>query len=204
MSKSTKKKESSKIKGLVRIGVFSALWIAVSWAIACSIAFFAPVLLVLPCILAIFGGLIYTVLLSKLEIKGGIIIPSLLLGLCLFTMVPYGLLFICTTVGGIIGEMIYSAAGRNNVFARRAAISLPMLGLGLGEYIPMGFMRASFNAMYADHFTEGVSKKAMAMMNTPIIAILCVLTIILAFLGCIWGEHAAAKRLANGGDCNEK
>lgn len=85
---SAKKKESSKIKELVRIGMFSALWIAVSWAIACSIAFFAPVLLVLPCILAVFGGLIYTVLLSKLEIKGGIIIPSLLLGLCLFTMVP--------------------------------------------------------------------------------------------------------------------
>ena len=65
---SAKKKESSKIKGLVRIGVFSALWIAVSWAIACSIAFFAPVLLVLPCILAVFGGLIYTVLLSKRRI----------------------------------------------------------------------------------------------------------------------------------------
>ena len=28
-----KTKESKKIKGLVRIGVFSALWIAVSWAI---------------------------------------------------------------------------------------------------------------------------------------------------------------------------
>lgn len=97
---------------------------------------FAPVLLVLPCILAVFGGLIYTVLLSKLEIKGGIIIPSLLLGLCLFTMVPYGLLFICTTVGGIVGEVIYAAAGKDNVFARRAAISLPMLGLGLANIFP--------------------------------------------------------------------
>lgn len=196
---SAKKKESSKIKGLVRIGVFSALWIAVSWAIACSIAFFTPVLLVLPCILAVFGGLIYTVLLSKLEIKGGIIIPSLLLGLCLFTMVPYGLLFICTTVGGIIGEIIYAASGKDKVFARRAAISMPMLGLGLGEYIPMGFMRNAFNAMYADHFTEGVSQKAMGMMNTPVIIILCILTVILAFLGCMWGDHVAAKRLAKGG-----
>ena len=201
---SAKKKESSKIKGLVRIGVFSALWIAVSWAIACTIAFFAPVLLVLPCILAVFGGLIYTVLLSKLEIKGGIVIPSLLLGLCLFTMVPYGLLFICTTVGGIIGEIIYAAAGKDNVFARRAAISLPMLGLGLGEYIPMGFMREAFNAMYADHFTEGVSQKAMEMMNTPVIIVLCILTIVLAFLGCMWGDHVAAKRLAKGGSNGRK
>lgn len=201
---SAKKKESSKIKELVRIGMFSALWIAVSWAIACSIAFFAPVLLVLPCILAVFGGLIYTVLLSKLEIKGGIIIPSLLLGLCLFTMVPYGLLFICTTVGGIVGEIIYAAADKDNVFARHAAISLSMLGLGLGEYIPMGFMREAFNDMYADHFIEGVSQKAMGMMNTPVIIILCILTVVLAFLGCMWGDHVAAKRLAKGGSNGRK
>ena len=41
-----KTKEIKKIKGPVRIGVFSALWIAVSFAISCSITFFAPVLLV--------------------------------------------------------------------------------------------------------------------------------------------------------------
>lgn len=136
-----KTKESKKIKGLVRIGVFSALWIAVSWAIACSIAFFAPVLLVLPCILALFGGLIYTVELSKLEIPGGVLVPSLLLGACLFTMVPYGMLFICSTVGGIIGEILYQTAGKRSAKMRSVAVALPMLGLALGEYIPMHFMR---------------------------------------------------------------
>lgn len=199
-----KTKESKKVKGFVRIGVFSALWIAVSWAIACSIAFFAPVLLVLPCILGLFGGMIYTVLLSKLEVPGGILVPSLLLGLCLFTMVPYGLLFICSTAGGIIGEILYQAVGKHNKTVGRIAVALPMFGLALGEYIPMGFMRDTFNAMYADHFTEGVSKAAMGMMNTPIIIVLSVLTIVLAFLGCLWGEKIAAKRLAKGGAANGK
>lgn len=194
-----KTKESKKIKGLVRIGVFSALWIAVSWAIACSIAFFAPVLLVLPCILALFGGLIYTVELSKLEIPGGILVPSLLLGACLFTMVPYGMLFICSTVGGLIGEILYQTAGK-----RSAAVALPMLGLALGEYIPMCFMRDTFNAMYADHFTEGVSKQAMSMMNTPVVIVLSILTVVLAFLGCLWGKKIAQKRLAKGGSTGER
>lgn len=36
---SNRKKESKKVNGLVRIGIFSALWIAVSWIIACTIAF---------------------------------------------------------------------------------------------------------------------------------------------------------------------
>lgn len=72
---STKKNESNKIRGLIRIGVFSALWIAVGWLIACTIGFFPPILIVLPCILAIFGALIYVVLLSKLDIRGGIFLP---------------------------------------------------------------------------------------------------------------------------------
>ena len=193
---SNRKKESKKVNGLVRIGIFSALWIAVSWIIACTIAFFAPVLLVLPCILAIFGGLIYTVLLSKLETPGGILIPSLLLGLCLFTMVPYGMLCICSTAGGLIGEIIYQVSGKANRMATNIAISFAMLGLALGEYIPMGFMRSAFNALYKDHFTDGVSRKAMAMMNTPVIIVLCVLTVVLAILGCMWGQKIVNKRLA--------
>lgn len=198
-----KTKESKKIKSFVRIGVFSALWIAVSWAIACSIAFFAPVLLVLPCILSVFGGMIYTVLLSKLEVPGGILVPSLLLGLCLFTMVPYGLLFLCSTIGGIIGEILYQTAGKQIRIFQRFAVALPMFGLALGEYIPMGFMRDTFNNMYADHFTEGVSKAAMNMMNTPVIIFLSVLTIVLAFIGCLWGESITHRRLAkNGGSSN--
>lgn len=196
-----KTKESKKIKGLVRIGVFSALWIAVSWAIACSIAFFAPVL---PCILALFGGLIYTVELSKLEIPGGVLVPSLLLGACLFTMVPYGMLFICSTVGGIIGEILYQTAGKRSAKMRSVAVALPMLGLALGEYIPMHFMRDAFNAMYADHFTEGVSKQAMSMMNTPVVIVLSILTVVLAFLGCLWGKKIAEKRLAKGGSTGER
>lgn len=118
--------------------------------IACTIAFFAPVLLVLPCILALFGGLIFTTLLSKLEVPGGILVPSLLLGLCLFTMVPYGMLCICATVGGVIGEILYQAAGKEN------------------------------------------------RMNAPVIFILCVLTVVIAIFGCLWGQRIADKRLAKG------
>ena len=196
---SKRRKESKKINGLIRIGVFSALWIAVSWLIACTIAFFAPVLLVLPCILALFGGMIYTVLLSKLEIAGGILVPSLLLGLCLFTMVPYGMLCICAALGGLIGEIVYQLAGKANRIVADIAISIAMLGLALGEYIPMRFMRGAFNAMYEDHFTEGVSKQAMSMMNTPVVIVLCVLTVILAIAGCVWGQRIVSKRFTKGG-----
>lgn len=34
-----KPKESKKIRDLIRIGIFTALWIAVGWIIACTIGF---------------------------------------------------------------------------------------------------------------------------------------------------------------------
>ena len=62
---STKQKESTKLRGLIRIGVFSALWIAVGWIIGCTVGFFPPIMLALPCILSVFGALILVVMLSK-------------------------------------------------------------------------------------------------------------------------------------------
>ena len=71
-------------------------------------------MLALPCILSVFGALILVVMLSKTTIRGGILISSFLFGICLFSMVPYGLMFICTFIGGIIGEILYDTVGKNN------------------------------------------------------------------------------------------
>ena len=59
-------KESTKIRNFIRIGVFTALWIVVSWIFACTMAFIPAVLLVLPCVLAVAGGAILEVMQSKL------------------------------------------------------------------------------------------------------------------------------------------
>ena len=68
---SSKTKGSKKLRDLIRVGVFSALWIAVGWIIGCTVGFFPPIMLALPCILAVFGALILVVMLSKITIRGG-------------------------------------------------------------------------------------------------------------------------------------
>ena len=65
---SSKTKGSKKLRDLIRVGVFSALWIAVGWIIGCTVGFFPPIMLALPCILAVFGALILVVMLSKITI----------------------------------------------------------------------------------------------------------------------------------------
>ncbi len=194
---SNQTKESRKLKDLIRIGVFTALWIAVGWGIACTIGFFPPVLVVLPCILAVAGGLIYVVMLSKLNIRGGIFIPSFIFGLCLFTMVPYGMLFICTSVGGLLGELIYDTAGKNSNKAKIIGISMPMIGLALGEYIPLCYMEEAFKKLYEGSFTSDIGMKVIELLSTQLAIVLTAVTVVCAILGCLWGNKIVKKRLSN-------
>lgn len=191
-----KNKESKKISDLIRIGIFSALWIAMGWLIACTIGFFPPILVVLPCVLAVAGALIYIVLLSKVNIRGGIFIPSFLFGLCLFTMVPYGMLFICTSTGGLIGEIIYITAGKKSNAAKMIGVTFPMVGMALGEYIPFCWMQEAFKTFYADSFSSPSGIAAMEMVNIPIAIVLTAVTVICSILGCLWGKKIVARRLA--------
>ena len=93
---SSKTKGSKKLRDLIRVGVFSALWIAVGWIIGCTVGFFPPIMLALPCILAIFGALILVVMLSKITIRGGILISSFLFGICLLSVRFYMILWVRT------------------------------------------------------------------------------------------------------------
>ena len=201
----TKTKESKKIRDFIRIGIFTALWIAMGWIIACTIGFFPPILVILPCILAVAGSVIYVVLLSKMNTRGGIFIPSFIFGLCLFTMVPYGMLFICTAIGGLLGEIVYDTAGKKSDKAKAVGIFLPMVGLALGEYIPLCYMKEAFKALYEGSFTSDVGMKAIELLSTPLAIALTVITLICAILGYLWGKKIVIKRLATqGGKTNGK
>ena len=201
----TKTKESKKSRDVIRIGIFTALWIAMGWIIACTIGFFPPILVILPCILAVAGSVIYVVLLSKMNTRGGIFIPSFIFGLCLFTMVPYGMLFICTAIGGLLGEIVYDTAGKKSDKAKAVGISLPMVGLALGEYIPLCYMKEAFKALYEGSFTSDVGMKAIELLSTPLAIALTVITLICAILGYVWGKKIVIKRLATqGGKTNGK
>ena len=201
----TKTKESKKIRDFIRIGIFTALWIAMGWIIACTIGFFPPILVILPCILAVAGSVIYVVLLSKMNTRGGIFIPSFIFGLCLFTMVPYGMLFICTAIGGLLGEIVYDTAGKKSDKAKAVGIALPMVGLALGEYIPLCYMKEAFKALYEGSFTSDVGMKAIELLSTPLAIALTVITLICAILGYLWGKKIVIKRLATqGGKTNGK
>lgn len=194
----SKQKESRKLRDLIRIGVFSALWIVVGFLLAWTIAFIPPILLILPCILGLLGGIIYAVLLYKLTIPGGILISSALLGLCLFTMAPYGMMFFCTLGGGIIGEIVYTLLKRGTTKATMAGSSCALAGLALGEYIPFIWMQDAYHVMLENDTsgTLGIAEWCMDIVNIPVMLLLCAITVVLTCLGCLWGKKIVEKRLS--------
>lgn len=183
-------KQSTILRQLIRIGVFSALWIAISFLVAFTIGFLPPVLLVMPLLLGLVGGVIYMVMLAKLTIPGGIVISSGLLGLILFGMVPYGMMFFCTLTGGIIGEIFYKLLGRGTLKATMAGCSLALLGLALGEYIPFVFMQDTWAVMLANDNsgTAPVAEWCMSIIDMPVMLLLSAATVLLTCLGCVWGK----------------
>ncbi len=110
-------------------------------------------------------------------------------------MAPYGMMTIFTGLFGLLGEIVYDTLGRKNMMWEMFGISLPAVGLALGEYIPLGFMRTAFDEMYADRFTSSISKTVMQMVNTPVTIILTLLSLILGIAGCIWGNKIVSKKL---------
>ena len=65
-------------------------------------------------------------------------------------------------------------------------------------------MQDVFKAFYAERITGNVANASMELINTPIVVILTIVTIICAILGYLWGEKIAEKRLAKGGPDNGK
>lgn len=119
-------------------------------------------------------------------------------------MVPYGMLFFSIAIGGLIGEIICNSIGKKSNIAKMVGIAFPMLGLAIGEYIPLLFMQEAFKAQYADSFTGPTGFVAMELVNMPVAIILTVVTFICAILGYLWGTKIVAKRFANqGGKINE-
>ena len=94
--------------------------------------------------------------------------------------------------------------GKNNHTGKIIGVLCPMLGLALGEYIPLCYMQDAFKAFYAERITGNMANASMELINTPIVVVLTIVTIICAILGYLWGEKIAAKRLAKGGSDNGK
>lgn len=189
-------KNSRVIRDLIRIGVFTALLIAVQFLIACTVGYIPILMLTLmPCVLACVGGIINMIMLSKLKMGGGILISSILFGLCMFNMAPYGFMFFTCLAGGLLGELTYHILGMNTFRGRAAGLCVNGIAGAIGQYAPFIWMKEAYLELYADNSagTLPVAEYSIAHVTIPFMIIMTILTLGFTVLGCFWGKKIMEK-----------
>ena len=71
-----------------------------------------------------------------------------------------------------------------------------MVGMALGEYIPLCYMKEAFKELYEGSFTSDVGMKVIELLSTPLAIVLTVVTLVCSILGYLWGRKIVMKRLA--------
>ncbi|SHI72368.1 energy-coupling factor transport system substrate-specific component [Clostridium cavendishii DSM 21758] len=198
---SNKKNKSDNVRKLITIGVFNALLIVVFFGLAFTIGLFPPILVVIPIIISLVGGIIFMLMIAKAEMPGIFIISSALLGLTLLTMAPGGVMGICIFVMGIIGEIIFTIMGRKKFISAATGFACYMLGFALGEYIPFVFMKEAYIAQESAKGSESLQilKTCLGMVDFNTMILLSVLTIIASYLGSLWGKKLLHKHFEKAG-----
>lgn len=192
-------RKNSKVRDYVTMGVFIALYIVLFMFCGMIMAAVPIIMVLLPVIFGLFGGLIFTVLLGKVQRPGSFLITGLVLGLCLITMAPGGSMCYMTILGGIIGELIHSRLGRRSFRSMTLAYSAFIACYSIGEYIPFVWMKQAYLDQYADNAALEVARVGTNLLNPLTMALFCVLGVAAAVIGCHWGRALTRKQFKRAG-----
>ncbi|WP_032122432.1 MptD family putative ECF transporter S component [Clostridium amazonitimonense] len=197
----SKKNSNNAVRKLITIGIFNALMIAIFFALGFTIGLFPPILVVLPIILSLVGGIIFMLMIAKADMPGIFIISGALLGVCFLTMAPGGVMGICIFLGGVLGEIIFSLMGRKKFLAAATGFASFMLGFALGEYVPFVFMKSAYIAQESAKGSQSLEilKRCLNILNVQTMIILSIITVIAAYLGSLWGKKLLHKHFEKAG-----
>ena len=116
-----------KVKDLVNIGIFSALYMVISMIVMIPVGI-APILwLIWPGIAGLFGGAFFTLLMTKVPKQGAALILAIITGLLYFATGECTWVIIVTfAVAGILGGARCTAKGLRRARRQPAAARLPV------------------------------------------------------------------------------
>ena len=195
----TTRRPNSAVRDYVTMGVFIALYIVLFMFCGMIMAAVPLIMVLLPVVFGLFGGLVFTVLLGKVQRPGAFLITGLILGLCLITMAPGGTMCYMTILGGAVAEIIHSRLGRRSFRSMTLAYNAFILLYSIGEYIPFVWMKEAYLELYANNPTLDVAKVGMDMLNPATMAMYCLLAIVACVAGCFWGRALTRRQFSRAG-----
>ena len=195
----TPNRRNSPVRDAVTIGIFIALYIVLFFICGMTMGAIPLIMVLLPVIFGIFGGLIFMVLLGKVQRSGAFLISSVIVGLFLITMAPGGTMCYMTILGGVAAEFVYARLGRRSFRSMTAACSIYMLCFAIGEYVPFVWMKQAYLDQYAGNAALEVARAGTRMLNPATMAGLCLGAVIASAAGCWWGRALTRRQFKRAG-----
>lgn len=133
-----------KVKDLVNIGIFSALYMVISMIVMIPVGI-APILwLIWPGIAGLFGGAFFTLLMTKVPKQGATLIPAIITGLLYFATGECTWVIIVTfAVAGILGEAARKVLGYKSFKGIALAGGFTAFGF-IGSPLPMWLFQDAY------------------------------------------------------------
>ncbi len=146
------------IKDLITVGVFTALYFAVTFAVAC-IGFIPIVMVFMPLIGPIFTGIPLMLYFSKIKHFGMITITSVIIAILMFiTGHPYPIFIFCIGAG-LLTELVLKAGNYQSIKScviGSSTFSLWLLGMVIAFFF--GFRESYLNSLVDGYGQEYVDK----------------------------------------------
>ena len=133
-----------KVKDLVNIGIFSALYMAIAMVVMIPVGI-APILWLLwPGIAGLFGGVFFTLLLTKVPKMGASLLLALISGILFFATGECTWVIIVTfAIAGLLAEVMRKVLGYKSFKGIALAGGFCAIGL-IGSPLPMWLFQESY------------------------------------------------------------
>ena len=162
-----------KVKDLVNIGIFSALYMVISMIVMIPVGI-APILwLIWPGIAGLFGGAFFTLLMTKVPKQGAALILAIITGLLYFATGECTWVIIVTfAVAGILGEAARKVLGYKSFKGIALAGGFTAFGF-IGSPLPMwlfqdAYMKSIEEMGMGVEYVEGLQS-----MISPVLSLVC-------------------------------
>lgn len=196
------KKQSNVLKGkdLITIGIFSAIYFIINFIFMLMGGLHPVMWILMPGFIALFSGIPYLMMCTKVQKPGAVIIMGMIVGLFYFVTGQFTLLILLTMAAACVLAEAARWITKHNTF-KGNALSFVFFSLGMtGSPLPIWVMREGFltqisaQGMPADYIAS-----LKALMSPVMLAVLFAAPVIGGIIGSLFAGKIFKKHFAKAG-----
>ncbi|MGL9971910.1 MptD family putative ECF transporter S component [Enterococcus sp. DIV1420a] len=190
-------KEKLNVKDLINIGIFTALYIVLFFTAGMT-GYIPFMMILLPCLIGLVGGIPLMLLLTKVPKFGVLTVTGVLVSLLMFmTGHPWTILVIGIPVTFLADLIAKIGSYRKWSFLLAAYILFSMWSFG--AMFPLFFMKDTYLKSLESGYGSEYANKLGNLITTTMLPIILILAIVGAIIGAYIGRHVLKKHFKRAG-----